>query len=96
MALDRLADEPQMGAFACPINALYNNEFSGLYGLSPESLRMKRLTAELCWASVSENSELPSPRATKNRAWVGAGFIAARIACRPGLEIGVGGRVFRV
>jgi hypothetical protein len=68
MALDRLADEPQMGAFACPINALYNNEFSGLYGLSPESLRMKRLTAELCWASVSENSELPSPRATKNRA----------------------------
>ncbi|MEN9657733.1 MAG: hypothetical protein RL571_1198 [Pseudomonadota bacterium] len=53
-------------------------------------------TALLCSSKVLENTELPSPFATKYKAVVGAGLSAALSAASPTIAIGVGGKPLRV
>ncbi len=63
---------------------------------STAACRWYWFTARLWSASVSLNSLLPSPRATKYSASVGSGpDRRAQCAARPGIAIGVGGRPAR-
>ena len=84
----------QMGGLARTVDAFERDEAAGNgHGLF---LRWYWFTARLCSASVALNALLPSPRATKYSALVGAGCTAAINAALPGMAIGVGGRPRRV
>src|SRR5450759_4356839 len=87
-------DPVQVGALAGAVHAFQRYELAAHLSAPPR--RWYLATARSCSAMVCENSLEPSPRATKYRAGVFAGFSAACSEAWPGMAMGVGGSPVRV
>src|ERR1043166_1231899 len=93
-AVEELRKPAQMRALSGTVYSFQGNEFAAQLDFQRELTDglWYFATALLCSASEFEKCELPSPRATKYNAVLGAGSRAALIDARPGSAIGVGGK----